>query len=77
MNNTLLANRVAKARRFIDFLDAHLPADADLELLDGLDWDHIAHLAGEHTPSLATRSAITVGLRERRSTENPLRGLPR
>lgn len=80
MNATLIANRVAKARRFIDFLDAHLPADTDLDLVEIFtagEWAEIAQLAGEQPPSTETRAAILVGLRERRSTESPLRGLPR
>lgn len=73
---TLVNNRVAKARRFIDYLDTHLPANADLEQLDNIDWTRVSELAGENIPSPATRAAISVGLRERRSTASPLEGLP-
>jgi hypothetical protein len=77
---TLVANRSAKAGRFVDFLDAHLPADTDLDALTALNdlqWAEVAHLAGENVPSNATRSAILTGLRERRSTDDAFEGLPR
>jgi hypothetical protein len=78
MAATLIANRAAKASRYVDFLDTNLPADADLDQLERADWDRIAELAGEQPPSPATRAAILTGLRERRRlrTASPLEGLP-
>lgn len=67
--SALVANRVAKARRFIDFLDANLPADTDLDAVaafDDLQWAEVARLAGERPPSTETVAAILTGLRERR-----------
>lgn len=77
-----LENRVAKARRFIDFLDGHLPADTDLDTIDAFDdrqWTVVATLAGERPPSPDTRACILVGLRERRRSLDAglLEGLPR
>lgn len=78
---TLVANRVAKARRFIDFLNEYLPADADIdavEAFDDLQWAEVAHMAGERPPSASTQACIVVGLRERRRpfSSGLLDGLP-
>lgn len=73
---TLIDNRVAKARRYIDYLDTNLPDDIDLGGALLIDWARVAELAGEQIPSESTRAAILVGLRERRSTDSPLLGLP-
>lgn len=81
MASSLLANRVAKASRYVDFLDVNLPVDADLDVLNYVDWEQVAELAGEQPPSEATRAAIITGLRQRRAAQavgpHLLRGLPR
>lgn len=79
--STLVHNRVAKARRFIDFLDAHLPADADVEAIAAFDddkWAVVAQFAGERPPSAETQACIVTGLRERRRPldDSLLEGLP-
>jgi hypothetical protein len=76
---THLENRVAMARRLIDFLDQHLPAGITLDALE-LDWDRIAEMAGEsRIPSFETRACVLTGLRERRlpCDASLLEGLPR
>lgn len=80
--STLIDNRVAKARRFIDFLDTYLPADSDVETIAAFDdqqWTVVAQLAGERPPSPETQACIVTGLRERRRPVDAslLDGLPR
>lgn len=58
------ANMAAKADRFARFLHAHITADAGVVgQLDDSDWARIADLAGETTPSPATRAMTVVLLR--------------
>lgn len=68
MTNSLLVNRARKAERIADFLVDHL-VTVDTEIIAALtdiEWDRLAHMAGENTPSDATRAAIIANLNGRR-----------
>lgn len=57
------ANLVAKADRLARFLHTHDTDHVAAELLSDAQWERIAGLAGERTPSPATRAATVTLLR--------------
>jgi hypothetical protein len=72
--STLVANRIAKADRFADFLVEHLGDKAtpeNVEQFGNEEWLHVANLADEQIPSPATRRLIVNNLRLRQDTSEP------
>jgi hypothetical protein len=81
------ANMAAKADRLARWIHANLTTDADVVgRLDDTDWERIADVMGETTPSPATRAMTVVLLRSLRAAEivaarsahsDPFAGLPK